>query len=267
LRLAPVGRPDLAFVWKNATQTLRALSLRELKFVPPALLGLFGIAAAVMAANGMRGPAAMVSALAVALFGAAVVFGPQMVRSDLRADFEHLDLLKTWPVRAADVIRGEMAWPVLLVSSVAWAGVLIAALFSVAALPNASFISRWSFAIAAACAGPALIAAQFAVHNTATIFFPAWVQIGAQRTRGIDAMGQRLIMLAAIVVSLAVFALPGALAGGAVWFVFHRLTGDVVYVPAAIVFAVVVLVEVLAVTELLGPAYERIDVTSVERGE
>jgi hypothetical protein len=33
------------------------------------------------------------------------------------------------------------------------------------------------------------------------------------------------------------------------------------------VFAVVVLVEVLAVTELLGPAYERIDVTSVERGE
>jgi hypothetical protein len=28
-----------------------------------------------------------------------------------------------------------------------------------------------------------------------------------------------------------------------------------------------VLVEVLMVTELLGPAYERIDITSVERGE
>jgi hypothetical protein len=267
LRLAPTGRPDVAFIWKNATQTIRAIGLRELKFVPPALLGLFGIAAAVTAANGTRGPAALAAAFAVAIAGAAVVFGPQMVRSDLRGDFEHLDLLRTWPVRAADVIRGEMAWPVLLVSSIEWAAVLVAALFSFTVLPDAPFISRWSFALAAAFAGPALIAAQFAVHNAATIFFPAWVQIGTQRTRGIDAMGQRLIMLAAIVVSLAIFALPGALAGGVVWFLFHRIAGDVVYVPAAIVFAVVVLVEVLMVTELLGPAYERIDVTSVERAE
>jgi cytidyltransferase-like protein len=41
----------------------------------------------------------------------------------------------------------------------------------------------------------------------------------------------------------------------------------VVFVPAAVVFATIVLVEVLAVTELLGPAYDRIDVTSVERAE
>ena len=182
-------------------------------------------------------------------------------------DFEHLDLLKTWPVRAADVIRGEMAWPVLVVSAVAWVAVVVAALFSGTALPTVSFVSRWSFAIAAAFAGPALIAAQFAFHNTATILFPAWVQLGSQRTRGIDAMGQRLIMLAAVVVSLVVFAIPGALAGGILWVIFHRLIGDVVYVPAAIAFAVVVLVEVLAVTEMLGPAYERIDVTSIERGE
>jgi hypothetical protein len=35
----------------------------------------------------------------------------------------------------------------------------------------------------------------------------------------------------------------------------------------SVVFAAIVLTEVLAVTELLGPAYERIDVTSVERAE
>ena len=37
--------------------------------------------------------------------------------------------------------------------------------------------------------------------------------------------------------------------------------------PAAVVFAGVVLTEVLAATELLGPAYERMDLTSVERPE
>jgi len=265
--LALTGRPDVALVWKNAVQTIRAVNLRQLRYILPALLALFGLASIAMAANGARGPAALVSVFAAVLAGAAVVFGPQMMRSDLRDDFEHLDLLKTWPVRAADVIRGEMAWPVLVVSAVACAGVFVAAIFSVAALPDASLVSRWSFAIAAVFVGPALIAAQFAVHNVATVLLPAWVQLGTQRTRGIDAMGQRLIMLAAIVVSLALYALPGAVAGGLVWLIFHRLAGDVVFVPAAIAFAAVVLVEVVATTELLGPAYDRIDVTSVEKGE
>jgi hypothetical protein len=74
-------------------------------------------------------------------------------------------------------------------------------------------------------------------------------------------------MLAAVIISLAALALPGVVAGGVVWLIFHRIAGDIVFVPAAMLFAVIVLVEVLAVTELLGPAYERIDVTSIERGE
>jgi hypothetical protein len=165
------------------------------------------------------------------------------------------------------MIRGQMSWPVVLVSAVASASVLVAALFSGTALPAMPFVSRWSFALAAIIAGPALIAAQFAVHNATAIVFPGWVQLGSQRTRGIDAMGQRLIMLAAILVSLAVFAIPGAIGGGVVWLLFNRLVGNVVFVPAAVVFAVIVLVEVVVVTELLGPAYERIDVTSIERAE
>ena len=62
---------------------------------------------------------------------------------------------------------------VIVVSLVSWVGVFMAAVFSSTAAPTLSFASRWSFAIAAALAGPALIAAQYAVHNTATIFFPA----------------------------------------------------------------------------------------------
>jgi hypothetical protein len=140
-------------------------------------------------------------------------------------------------------------------------------LFSGTALPDVSFADRWSFALTAALAAPALVAAQYTIHNAIALFFPAWVPSGSQRTRGIDAMGQRLIMLAAIIIALLIFALPGAIAGFIVWLALHRLIGAAVFVPAAALFAVIVGAEVLAATELLGPAYERLDLLSVERGE
>jgi len=261
------GRPELALLWKGAMETFRGVSARAVRLAIPLLVGVGGAAFGIMGANGMRGAAAAVSVIGGIVAAVSVVFGPQLVNSDLRTDLGHLEVLKTWPMRAADVIRGEMAWPVLLVSSVMCVSVAIAALFSTQAVPNVPFVSRWSYALAAVVAGPALVAAQFVVHNTAAILFPAWVQLGTQRTRGIDAMGQRLITLAAVVLSLAAFAIPGALAGGVIWLIFHRLVGDVVYVPAAVAFAIVVLIEVVVATELLGPAYERIDLSSIEKGE
>jgi hypothetical protein len=80
-------------------------------------------------------------------------------------------------------------------------------------------------------------------------------------------MGQRLIMLAAIVVALALFAVPGAIAGGILWLLLRNILGALVFVPAAVVFAIVVLTEVTVATELLGPVYERMDLTSIERPE
>jgi O-antigen/teichoic acid export membrane protein len=77
----------------------------------------------------------------------------------------------------------------------------------------------------------------------------------------------RLIMLAAILVSLVLFAVPGAVGAGALWLIFHRVAGSVVFVPMAIVFAAIVLTEVLVANELLAPAYDRIDLTSVEKAE
>jgi hypothetical protein len=80
-------------------------------------------------------------------------------------------------------------------------------------------------------------------------------------------MGQRLIMLAGVIVSLLLFSVPGALAGGLVWLASRSLLGAAALVPASVLFMLTVLVEVLMATELLGPAYDRLDLTSVERGE
>jgi hypothetical protein len=267
--LALSGRTEWAIFWKNAMQTFRAVNLPMRRLVPPAIgltMGLSG-AAVGMSAGLNRGPAGFVAALAFAVTAISVVAGPLIMRLDLRSDFEHLELLKTWPVRPAELIRGEMAWPAAFVTAIAWAGILCTALFSGAAMPEVPMTGRVAVAVSALFVAPALIAAQYTVQNALALFFPAWVSLGTQRTRGLDAMGQRLIMLAAIVVALVLFAVPGGIAGGIVWLALRRVMGAAVFVPAAVLFAAVVLTEVLVATELLGPAYERMDLTSVERAE
>jgi hypothetical protein len=267
--LALSGRVEWAISWKNAMQTFRAINVPLRRIIGPVIGLLVGMSSAAygMSAGQNRGLAGFVAALGIAVAGISVFFGPLMMRLDLRSDFEHLEVLKTWPVRPAELIRGELAWPAAFVTGIAWTGILCTALFSGAAMPEVPFIGRWSLAISALLAAPALIAAQYTVQNALALFFPAWVALGNQRARGIDAMGQRLIMLAAILLALAVFAVPGAIAGGIVWVVLRGVMGTAVFVPAAVLFAGVVLTEVLVSTELLAPVYERMDLMSVERAE
>ena len=80
-------------------------------------------------------------------------------------------------------------------------------------------------------------------------------------------MGQRIIMLGATWLLLAVMALPGVIAGGIVWLALGMFFGSAALIPAAVVGAAIIGVEVLFATEALGPVYERLDVVAVERGE
>jgi hypothetical protein len=99
------------------------------------------------------------------------------------------------------------------------------------------------------------------------VLFPAWVPIGNERPRGVDALGQRLILLGGVLLSVALILLPGAVAGGVLWVVFRRWIGPPILVPAALACACVVFIEILVGTELLAPVYERLDVLAVERFE
>jgi hypothetical protein len=60
---------------------------------------------------------------------------------------------------------------------------------------------------------------------------------------------------------------PDLVPAGLVVLVFYRLFGPAVLVPASVVLTALVLVEVAIATEILGPAYERIDLTAIERAE
>jgi hypothetical protein len=125
----------------------------------------------------------------------AVLFAPQVLRIDMRQDLRHLELLKTWPVTAASVVRGQLLWPGALITACAWALLAVALTMSGLVFTRLGWGWRVSVATSAAILAPALIFAQLTIHNGVALLFPAWVPLGMQRPRGLDAMGQRLIML------------------------------------------------------------------------
>ncbi len=263
--LAATGRPEAAFFWKAATETARLVNSRVLlRF----LLPLAVLAAAVTVSGAFpRGVAEILAVLALVSIGFSIFMGPQILRGDLREDLQHVAQLKTWPVAPASVIRGELLWPVSLLTVIVWGIVLVAALLAPSAFPGLPATWRAALAAAAVLAAPGLVAAQYVIHNASALMFPAWVTFGSQRPRGFDAMGQRLILLAGTWFALVLMALPGVVAAGIVWFLLARTLGPLALIPSALVFSTALLAESVLATEALGPVYDRVDFTDIERGE
>jgi hypothetical protein len=263
-RLAPFGRPEVALIWKAAVQTFRIVDRRTLLRV--AVIVIWG-AVTVSLAGRVRGFTQVLGTLFTFASAFAVVMGPQMMRIDLRQDLHHLELLKTLPLRAADLVRSEMLWPAVVVSAIAWFLAGLGALLGRSAFPSASTPWLISAVVSFFVIAPPLVLAQFTVHNAAALLFPAWIASGQGRPRGVDAMGQRLIMLFGTWLVLLTGLIPAAIVTAILWFAFYRFIGPWVFIPGAVSGALILLIEVLLATEALGPAYERLDITSVERAE
>lgn len=262
--LGLTGRPEPAFVWKVALQTFRIVDRRVvLRFV----LILLWVCVVVAVVPRARGFAQMIGVFAAIGSAFATLMAPQLLRLDLRQDLQHLEVLKTWPVRAAAVVRGEIIWPAAVVTAIAWTLAALALVFSAAVFSRTAIAWRLSIGIAAMILMPALVCAQYMIHNATALLFPAWVPVGSGRPRGVDAMGQRLILLGGTWLVLLLSMVPGVAAGGLLWVGFYRFTGPWILVPAAAVCAAIVATEVVMASEALGSAYERLDITSVERGE
>jgi hypothetical protein len=233
--LQPIGRPEMAFAWKGAMQSLRTVDKGSLVRIAAIVVALTIVAASMGQANGL---ASLLGAFSLAGTAFAILLAPQVVRIDMRQDLRHLELLKTWPVKASAVVRGEMLWPGVMITVWAWAMLAPAAYLSGTILGDLSVGVRIGGAAAIAIVAPALVFSQLTIHNAAALLFPAWVPLGNQRPRGLDAVGQRLIMLGGTWVMLILSALPGAIPAGIVWFALERFIGPAALVPAALVCTV-----------------------------
>jgi ABC-2 type transport system permease protein len=259
--LAAGGRLETAVFWKNTIQFGRYVSVATLARV---LIPLF-VLALVIGLNRKAGSFAPV-VLAVACFMTLV--GPHMVRNDLRTDLPRLPVLKTWPISGRELLVGELMAPAFVLTVVVW--FLLAVGLAWSRSWNVGPVDAWgraAIAIAVAVLAPALIAAQLIIQNAAVLLFPGWIPTGGARARGVEAMGQNMLMMAATLLSLAVGVLPAAAAAGGLGWLLYLLVGWAGLVPAAIVFAGILVVEAGLAVTWLGRVLERTDPSQVEVAE
>lgn len=261
-RLDPAGRHETAFVWKAMLQMTRTVDRRVLF---RGLLILAWMVGASMFVTRARGLVLLMGVFATwgGLFS--LFMAPQVMRMDLRQDLAYLELLKSWPVGGAAVIRGEIAWPTIVVTAITWffgALAMVLSLISTSRIPTSNRFAVWlSFLILI----PAIVLAQYLMHNAVAVVFPGWVPIGASRPRGVDAVGQRLILLAANWVGLILALAPGLLLAAGLAALLRPIVGPVILPVGAVLTSAIVVAEVWMATELLGPIYERMDITATER--
>ena len=80
-------------------------------------------------------------------------------------------------------------------------------------------------------------------------------------------MGQRLLMMAGILLTLAVSLLPGAVIAALVTLLVYWLTGTVLIVLPALIVAMVVAGECWLAIEGLGRVLDRTDVSAIDVAE
>lgn len=259
--LAASGRPEWVFAWKGALQMFRSIDRRALL---RGAIVLTALLVATLVITRARGVVLLVGVFATwgALFS--IFLAPQVIRLDLREDLAHLAMLKTWPIRGQAVLRGEIIWPSVVVTVMAWLFGLLSMVMSLASLSRIPLGNRGSFWVAFLIAIPGMVLAQYTMHNGFAVLFPGWTPIGPTRARGVAAVGQHLIVLVATWIGLAVAVLPGVLATSLLFTIFGRAARMWVLPVGALTITLTVVVEMLLVTRALGATFERLDLATVE---
>jgi ABC-2 type transport system permease protein len=256
--LAPTGRPEIALAWKNLILLGRFASPRTLiwMLLPIAIMSV---------AFGSTGAGGALAWVALLFAGLVTVLGPHAMRNDLRHDMPRLAVLKTWPVGGTTLLVGELLGPAAVLSVLVWTSLAVALGLSTGrGWSWVSFADRAAFAVVAALAAPVLIGAQLLLQNAAVILFPGWIPSGGARPRGIEAMGQQMLMFAGSLLALAVGVLPAAAVSLLAGLVLYMLVGFAGLIAAGIPFAAVLLIESALLAVLLGRVLERTEPSQVE---
>ncbi|HEV2750659.1 MAG TPA: putative ABC exporter domain-containing protein [Gemmatimonadales bacterium] len=257
LRLAPTGAPSLAIFWKNAVGALRDSSPRTFLVLTVLL-----IAVSVVIGGAPLGGPDVVAVVLLALGGGALLLGPLAVRFDLRQDLEMLDVLKTYPMRGYDVVRGEVTTPIVLLGSVVW--ICLGAGFLVLATAHTGVRTVGEQLVILFALLPttiAILGVLVLVQNAAVLLFPGWLAVGRNRPVGLEAAGQRILLAAGGLVALAVALAPAILVGGLIGAAVHAAGADLVWTAAvgSVSGAVVVGFEGVLAIHLLGGVFDRME--------
>jgi hypothetical protein len=256
LRLTPTGTPAVAILWKNVLGTLREIRPRTIVLI----VAMCVVMAVATGGDGLH-RSELFAVLAGFLGMLAVAAGPFAVRFDFRRDLELAALLKVYPLRGRQMVAGEIAAPIVLLTLFAW-GALIAAFLTTLTNPALPPLGmRVAYAAAIAVTIPAVLLVLVLVQNAAVLLLPAWMATGQQRTAGLEAMGQRIVVMIGTMFALIIALVPASIVGGGA-FVVAGLVGGSTPVAAllgAVFGSATVGAEGALAVNLLGGVFERFD--------
>lgn len=228
-RLAAVGPPEVAILWKNTISALR-WPLPRLAWVATGLLVVIALLLPLA-----RTPAPLFGIIAILGLVGVVSFpftAGMSWRNDFRGEFQYIELVRTWPVGAERFALAEMLSPALLsvLSSAFGAAVIMAALIGARfaeslsgergmLLPESGTAIlglRYELAVplillSAAPFVVGLATISSALQNLVVLFVPAWAAHGKHSAKGIAAFGQQLLFAAALGLAFFIVMIPSTL--------------------------------------------------------
>lgn len=263
--LARVGRPELAFLWKNLLSTWPY-------FTWQAWLGLavtiIGGGVWLRSQPELAGMSAGLAMFATIFAGYVLLVGPHFARQDIRADLAHADILKTYPLAGWQIVLGELLTPLVILTGILWLLLLFIALTLPAGPPGPAWLTPGLLitgALGLAALAPVVATLQLLVPNATALVFPAWFQLSRRRGGGPEVMGQRMIFFFAQLLTMVVALLPAGLFLGA--FVFISLLDSVDapilgLVVGTLSALVILIAEVALGLWLLGRRFETLDLSA-----
>ncbi|NOK12221.1 putative ABC exporter domain-containing protein [Corallococcus exercitus] len=259
------GRPEVALLWKNLIARRRMGS-------GLVMLLAFGVMGAVFAllmgdtrlfANSREflGPMALMIAVAMA------VIGPSAFRTDLRMDLPKLELLRALPLTGRQVVGAELGASALTLGAAQWVMLAVALVLGVGT--DDETLAPWSAPVVLGLLPvlPALGLAGLFVQNAAVVLLPAWIPADAERARGVEALGQRLLTLVGTLVVTFLGLLPAGVVALLVGYPLFTVMGRWAVPLAGLVAAGALFAEVALGVAVLGRAFERLDVSEEQSNE
>ncbi len=220
--LPAAGHPATAVLWKNLMRVSRVPLLHAAAALA-LVLALLAVAPTLLRLHEAVYITLIVVGLVSAVF--APVIGGMTWDNDLRTEFAHIELVRTWPVPARDFVAAEVASSATLgfLMGCASLGLALAgylgsrlrvALLDLpsrieigAALPPLILIGALPVV-----AGVALVSS--AMQNLLVLLLPAWLAHGPDANKGIAAFGQRLVLSTGVFLGFLLALVPGALLVG-----------------------------------------------------
>ena len=197
--LGAAGPAAVAIAWKNVLGWVR--SSRPGPVIVGAIV--FG-GVNVLISGGEMSMSDLVMPMATAFGVLLVLFGPGIVRADLRQNLAQLEIVRAWPLAGSAVFAAEVAAStmLLLVLQVGYAALVAAGFVAAGSLRDAppGEVATWTLAALVGLA--ALDFAHLSLYNLVAVLFPDWVRPDRERMGGVEATGQGMLLFFVLFVAL-----------------------------------------------------------------